>query len=130
MIVYIFIILPIIVENPESITELLKKDATLDTHLKNIYVKSYDPIDISANVKIAENPDRPLPLNRKILEFQEFGYSEPKIVTPGRITLRQVLKLISKHQANPKAWDNTKEALNYNISEENLSKFYKNAYNM
>lgn len=96
----------------------MKKDAVLDTHLKDVYVKSYDPIQIDE--KIVETSDRSLPLNKRSIEFQEFGHLEPGIVPPGRITLRQVLKLLSTYQINPKSWDVDKEALNCNISRESI----------
>lgn len=75
------------VDNPESFQELLKKDKALDINLKNLYVKSHDP-----EIQPPEQSIRALPLNRKVIEENEFGFLEPINVTIGRCTLRQAVR--------------------------------------
>lgn len=79
------LILP--VDNPESFEVLLKKDEALDIHLKDVYVKSHDP-----EIRRSEQSTRALPLNRRIVEENEFGFLEPINITIGRCTLRQAVR--------------------------------------
>lgn len=122
----IHIIFILITENPESFNELMKKNTVLDDHLKDVYVKSYDPQEIVVSKIAEENPKRPLPLNRRMSTVPEFGFVEPAIVPPGRCTLKQVVTLLSKHQADPKSWDTIKEALDSRILEKDLGNFFRN----
>ncbi|GLV44310.1 uncharacterized protein CBL_12394 [Carabus blaptoides fortunei] len=108
----------ILQENPDSLKELLKKDTTLDTHLKDVYVKSHDPaIDIKPS---PVTPDRPLPLNRKGVEQFEFGFYEPINVAIGKCTLRQAVKFITNHQEDPSLWNSTKIAIDYKLPEDKI----------
>lgn len=57
--------------------------------------------------------------------MEELGIVEPKKVPPGRITLRNVLKLLTNRHWNPKTWDNQKEAINYNVPIELIGNLFK-----
>lgn len=70
----------------------------------------------------AENPERPLPLNRKIVEDFDYGFKEPEKVPLGRVTLRNALKFINDNQSNPKEYSAVKIANEYLLPEETVSK--------
>ena len=78
----------------------MKKDGELDSRLKNVYVTSQDPI-IADHTNRKTNPDKPMPMSRENVEFPEFGYHEPKQVSKGKLSIRQALLLISKHNQDP-----------------------------
>lgn len=89
-------------DQPEDVLRSLKeRDDLLLDRLKQVYVTSDDS---EPQQKIAENPDRPLPTNRTFVSDMVFGYTEPKCVPYGKITLKDVLQAISKHQEDPEFW--------------------------
>ena len=65
-----------------------------------------------------QNPNRPLPLSRSPGEDLEFGFTEPAIIPKGKVTLRQALKFISDHQADPKSWTAEKISSEYLLNKE------------
>jgi len=80
------------------------KDPKLDQYLKDVYVESHDPKPQNTNEQ-----SRPLPSNRENPTVPELGYREPSKVTKGKLTIRQALQLINKHQEDP--INNTPSAL-------------------
>lgn len=71
------------------------------------------------------NPNRPLPNERKPQQL-EYGYvePEPESVSPGRLSLKQALQLLSKYQLD-KAKNNVKSlAAEYNLSEKDVGEFF------
>ena len=75
------------------------KDPKLDEHLKNIYVTSREP-ELQETLQ-NKNISRPLPMNRENVTSPEMGYHEPVRVTKGRLSIRQAMELIKKHQQDP-----------------------------
>lgn len=70
----------------------------------------------------AQNPERPLPLNRRNVEDFEYGFKEPEKIPLGRVTLRNALKFINDHQSNPKEYSAIQIADEYLLPEETVSK--------
>lgn len=91
--------------------------------LVHYYLFSYFIFQIPPDkVKTAPDPNRPLPQDRSNPQQPEFGFTEPKIVQKGKVTLRQALKFISDHQADPKTWTIDKIADEYLINKESIGK--------
>ncbi|KAH8407021.1 hypothetical protein KR222_004161 [Zaprionus bogoriensis] len=120
--------------DPKFVDNLNRKDAGLDTRLRDVYVTSKDRfidrvIERQTQTK-AENsiPQRPLPLERKTPEDFEYGYLEPQRVMLGRCTLRQALQFINDHQLDPETWTAKKIAEEYKLKEphvENILQYFK-----
>ncbi|KAG7157242.1 NDUFAF4-like [Homarus americanus] len=89
---------------PEEMTrQLEERDDHLLDRLKKVYVQSVDP-EPQTQPQIPENLDRPLPTDRTVLPDLDFGFYEPKSVPYGKITLRDAVDAISKHQQDPELW--------------------------
>ncbi|XP_064095113.1 protein NDUFAF4 homolog isoform X1 [Macrobrachium nipponense] len=99
---------------PEEIKENLKgKDKELLERLRTVYVTSKD---VTPEIKISsETPNRPLPVDRKTMEDPEYGFHVPARVPYGKITLRDALQAISKHQEDPQLWTAKKISYEYKI---------------
>lgn len=82
---------------------------------ENIY-----PTQIDYGIKRKQKLDeeKALPLDRNTPEDFEFGYMEPKRITPGHFTLRQALKFITDHQSEPEKWTAAKIAEEYKLKPE------------
>ena len=78
-------------ENTEIVEE--KKNTSLDDNLRKVFVTSHDEA-FPKN----ENPNKPLPRSRENVESPELGYQEPNVVTKGKLSIRQALLLIGRHQ--------------------------------
>ncbi|XP_017769493.1 PREDICTED: protein NDUFAF4 homolog isoform X2 [Nicrophorus vespilloides] len=100
-------------DHPDIVEESRKKHHVLDKHLKDIYVISND-----AEVIKEQDPNKPLPTDRKPVEDFEYGVKQPTIVPHGKITLKQALEFISQHQNNPAVWTSSKISDDYLLSEE------------
>lgn len=113
--------------DPNLADKLDKKDAGLDDRLKNVYVTSYGrPEDDITKEKIAKrNKDRPLPQDRKMVEFYEMGFKEPVKVKYGNTTLRDTINFVSAHQINPEEVTAAKIALEYKMKEEDVGTILK-----
>jgi NADH dehydrogenase [ubiquinone] 1 alpha subcomplex assembly factor 4 len=70
-----------------------KKDETLSSRLKEVYVTSHDVVP-----GIPIGKEKPLPSERKNVLQPEFGYEEPARITKGKLSIRQALILIGRHQ--------------------------------
>ena len=82
-------------EFPEGLSqELNEKDEELLKKLKSVYVTSHDP---SPPELKKENPLRPLPKVREYQGSPEMGYTEPDMISKGKISMRQALLMIGKH---------------------------------
>lgn len=115
--------------DPNLDDKLDKKDPGLDSRLKDVYVTSYGKPedDITREVQ-KQNPDRPLPQDRKLVEEFDFGFKEPDKVSYGRTTLRHAVNFISAHQMNPDEVTASTIALEYKLKEEdvqNILKYFK-----
>lgn len=113
-------------EFPEAIEESMKKDPELDTRLKQVFVTSSHEIDQNR----ATNPERPLPMNTKAVDYFELGFKEKKAneIASGKCSLRQAIQFIGDHKLNPHEHTPDKIALEYNMKVEdvkNLLEYYK-----
>lgn len=66
------------------------------------------------------NSSHSLPQDRRPLEETEFGYTEPMMIPQGRFTLKQAMKFITDHHADPNTWTATAIAKEYNINQDKL----------
>ncbi|KAF2891868.1 hypothetical protein ILUMI_14304 [Ignelater luminosus] len=113
-------------ENPSAFQESLAKDTGLDKHLKDVYVTSHDPLPQPPAA--SSSAERPLPLDRTAVPESEFGFREPSKVPYGRVTLRNALKFIGRHQTKPIEYPISRIAEEYKLSEEtvqNIVKYFK-----
>ncbi|KAH8271334.1 hypothetical protein KR018_007165 [Drosophila ironensis] len=124
--------------DPTFVDKLNKKDASLDSRLKDVYVTSQDRFiarvqERHASEAAAEKQEkRVLPADRKTPQDFEYGYKEPAHITPGRCTLRQALKFINDHQLEPETWTAKKIAEEYKLKEphvDNILLYFK-TFNM
>lgn len=107
--------------DPELDDKLDKKDSGLDKRLKDVYVISHGkPEDDITKNKIVENPNRPLPEDRTMVEDFEYGFKEPSRVTYGRTTLRHAINFITAHQSNPEEFTVAKIAEEYKLKEDDV----------
>ncbi|XP_048001003.1 protein NDUFAF4 homolog [Leguminivora glycinivorella] len=110
--------------DPNLDEKLDKKDLGLDTRLKNVYVTSHGkPEDDITREK--QNPDRPLPQDRGIVQDFDYGFKEPERVKYGHTTLRNAVEFISAHQIDPKEVTVGKIALQYKLKEEDVENILK-----
>lgn len=94
-----------------------------------MYVTSTDPvINTNKPEKMKESLERPLPLNRKLVEQFEFGFHEPLKIPVGSCTLRQILKFLTSHMEDPVTWNSTKIAIEYKIPEDTIRKITHHLY--
>ena len=63
---------------------------------------------------------RKLPEVRKFQKDPEFGFEEPEHIPVGKVTLRQALQFIVKHQEEPQKYTAEKLAQDYKIDTEKL----------
>ncbi|CAG9766726.1 unnamed protein product [Ceutorhynchus assimilis] len=89
---------------PEVFEESLKKNETLDKHLKDVFVTR---TDVPFQPQQPINPSRPLPQDKSQPEQFLFGHKEPDDdkIPLGKTTLRNTLKFISQHQKDPTKYD-------------------------
>ncbi|XP_026750411.1 protein NDUFAF4 homolog [Galleria mellonella] len=112
--------------DPHLEEKLDKKDPGLDSRLRDVYVTSFGrPEDDITREKRTQNPDRPLPQDRRIPGEYEYGFKEPEKVKYGHTTLRDVLTFISAHQTNPTEVTASKIALEYKMREDDVEKILK-----
>lgn len=105
------------VEYPHILQEQSKRDSKLDDRLKQVFVRSYDPI-----VEEPTSSSHSFPQDRRPFEETEFGYTEPVMIPQGRFTLKQAIKFITDHQANPNTWTPEAIAKEYNITQDKIEK--------
>lgn len=104
---------------PHILEDQYRKDLKLDDRLKQVFVHSYDPVAVE---EPTVNRSHSLPQVRKPPEETEFGYVEPAMIPQGRFTLKQAVKFIADHEANPNTWTAAAIAKEYNINQDNLEK--------
>lgn len=102
---------------------LVKKDNLLLDRLKSVYVTSEDVVPQHSATK--DNPERPLPSDRSYVGDPDFGYFEPKVVPYGRVTLRDAVEAITRHQEDPILWTPRRLALEYRLSIELTEKMLR-----
>ena len=95
-----------------------KKDPGLDDRLKNIYIRSYDPL--AAEIK--DHPDKPLPLLTKSGEEFEYGYWEPREAREGKCMLRTALQFMADHTNDPVNHTPKKIAETYKLDVKDVGK--------
>ncbi|XP_068219468.1 NADH dehydrogenase [ubiquinone] 1 alpha subcomplex assembly factor 4 [Palaemon carinicauda] len=99
---------------PEATKEgLIAKDKELLERLRTVYVSSKD-VTPETNIS-PEMPSRPLPADRNFTEDPEYGFHIPAKVPYGKITLRDAMEAISKHQQDPQLWTAKKVSYEYKI---------------
>ncbi|XP_070490558.1 protein NDUFAF4 homolog [Chironomus tepperi] len=111
-------------DHPEIIEQAGKKDSGLDDRLKQVFVTSSHEIE----QKRVINPDRPLPTNKQFAGFFELGYLEPETITPGKVTLKQILQFLGDHRLHSDEWTAEKIALEYKLKLEDVKimlEYYK-----
>ncbi|KAG5672583.1 hypothetical protein PVAND_002699 [Polypedilum vanderplanki] len=111
-------------EHPEIIEETSKKNKELDDRLKSIFVKSSHEVDQKRNL----NPERPLPTNKEFVGYFELGYKESDFITPGKVTLKQIIQFLGDYQLHPDEWTVERIALEYKLSLEDAAdmvEYYK-----
>nr|XP_022921279.1 protein NDUFAF4 homolog [Onthophagus taurus] len=112
---------------PEEFKKALEKDDGLDKRLKDVFIRSHDPM-VKHESQGTTNPDRPLPTSRTYVDSGDYGFYEPKKVPLGRVTLRNVVKFISDHQSDKKTFSASKIAEQYLLPEDttnHILKYYK-----
>ncbi|XP_068625074.1 protein NDUFAF4 homolog [Battus philenor] len=111
---------------PDLDEKLDKKDNALDERLKTVYVTSHGrPEDDITREKIKQNPNRPLPQDRKQVEDFEMGWKEPERIPYGRTTLRNTLEFLESHQLNPEEVTASKIAFEYKLKQEDVESILK-----
>ncbi|KAK4310036.1 hypothetical protein Pmani_018369 [Petrolisthes manimaculis] len=88
-------------QSAETKRKLEVKDDLLLERLRDVYVTSQD---VMPKQQIKSSPNRPLPADRTMHVDPEYGYFEPRNVPYGKITLKDAVQVISKHQENPDMW--------------------------
>ncbi|EDV94749.1 protein NDUFAF4 homolog [Drosophila grimshawi] len=120
--------------DPTFVDKLNRKDASLDTRLKDVYVTSKDQFiqrvleRQAAADKLDSKLLRKLPLERTTPDDFEYGYLEPIRVAIGRCTLRQALQFINDHQLDPEEWTAKRIAEQYKLKEahvDNILHYFK-----
>lgn len=111
--------------DPQLVEKLSQKNEPLDSRLKQVFVTSQREI-LNAGGQAA--PEKSMPLNRTAPEDFEFGYQESARTPTGKVTMRNVLKFLGEHQAQPEEFPAARIATDYGLPEEqveNILKHYK-----
>ncbi|GFG30075.1 hypothetical protein Cfor_06140 [Coptotermes formosanus] len=103
---------------PHILEEQSRRDSKLDDRLKQVFVRSYDPIVEEPTSSSSHS----LPQDRRSFEETEFGYTEPVMIPQGRVTLKQAIKFITDHQTNPNTWTPEAIAKEYSITQDKIEK--------
>lgn len=114
-------------EHPDLDDKLDKKDPGLDDRLKNVYVTSRGrpEDDVTRELRAKQSKNRPLPQDRKVVEFFEMGFKDPDRVKYGNTTLRDAINYIQAHQINPEEVTVAKIALGYKMREDDVASILK-----
>ncbi|XP_014252576.1 protein NDUFAF4 homolog [Cimex lectularius] len=109
---------------------LLMKNEQLDENLKQVYVKSFDPVVQPANKygKPSEKM-RKLPVSRSCNSNHIFSYLEPDSVPEGKLSLSQAMKMITSHQEDPHKFNPAFLSQQYNVpinDIENILTYFSN----
>ncbi|XP_067134648.1 protein NDUFAF4 homolog [Centruroides vittatus] len=85
---------PVVRESKEQWTGLLDR-------LKSVKITSYDPVKEESK----KDDGKVLPQNKSYVKSSEYGVFEATSVPQGKISLRQVIEFLNKHQTDPNLWN-------------------------
>jgi len=114
---------------PEVADSAVKKNDELHNRLRSVFVTSNDP-EIVENTDTSTSDFRPLPMDRNQYsqEFVPGHLRTEKIVPRGKVTLEQVVDLLTKHKETDGTYDNCAAADQYRINPttaENTLKYFQ-----
>lgn len=121
--------------NPDLGIEMKRKDQTLHSHLKEVYVTSQDPKSMEPTDEHTHtdkkkiHPDRPLPLDRSAGKSEVFIPGLHRIdkrkSIRGKVTIEEAMTLLTDHATKPEV--HTVEALSnaYRLNPEILEEVVK-----
>lgn len=75
------------------------------------------------DIKQEQNPNRPLPVDRKQVQPFLYGIQQPKKVSLGKTTLGDALEFLTKYQGDPKNYNAKKISEQYFLAEDTVSKY-------
>uniref|UniRef100_T1IZL8 NADH dehydrogenase [ubiquinone] 1 alpha subcomplex assembly factor 4 n=1 Tax=Strigamia maritima TaxID=126957 RepID=T1IZL8_STRMM len=82
------------------------------SRLKQVYVKSEGP---SASDSETDASKRKLPKTRGAYSDPEYGFFEPEVIPTGKISMRQAIELLIRHQDDPDKWTAQMVAKEYKL---------------
>ncbi|XP_023023345.1 NADH dehydrogenase [ubiquinone] 1 alpha subcomplex assembly factor 4 [Leptinotarsa decemlineata] len=109
-------------EFPDVYAKSLQKDEKLDKHLKDIFVTSHDP---NIAHKLEQNPERPLPTDRKAVETFLYGVKQSEKIPLGKVSLATALEFITNHQGDPRKYSAKKISEDCLLPEEKVNSILK-----
>jgi len=97
--------------------------------LKKVYVTSEDPV---VHASDSESEKKKRPKSKEYLEEPEYGYMEPEVIPKGKLSMRQAVELITRHQSEPERWNADLIAKEYRLDLGITQKvlFYYRAYEL
>ncbi|XP_006004932.1 NADH dehydrogenase [ubiquinone] 1 alpha subcomplex assembly factor 4 [Latimeria chalumnae] len=101
--------------HPEASTEIHRKDEQLLSLLKNVYVKSKDPLEKKLEgdeQTVVKDHDR---LPKSVVKHDLFGILDVKTVPKGKLSIVEALTILSNYKRSPKTWTAEKIAEEYSL---------------
>ncbi|KAK2714921.1 NADH dehydrogenase [ubiquinone] 1 alpha subcomplex assembly factor 4-like [Artemia franciscana] len=99
-------------ESEDAFKEDTKKDAKVSEMAKNILI-STEEMKTSPSSHKQDHDTRPRDTKR--YDEPEFGYTIPEKVSPGKLSIKQLLVLLSERSSDPKQWTEENLSNKYNI---------------
>ncbi|CAH1406169.1 unnamed protein product [Nezara viridula] len=95
----------------------MRKDAVLNEYLKKVFVVSHDQV-VDDRFKKPSDKAR-LPTERTTPVSPELGYIEPINIPKGKVTLKQLMEVLTHHREHPEVYTVERISDQYKISNEN-----------
>ncbi|RXG57301.1 Protein NDUFAF4-like protein [Armadillidium vulgare] len=102
--------------------DLFETDKELLKRLEEVYVTSHDTW---VGQKDSLGKSRPLPVDKETVADKPYGYSEPRKISYGKTTLKNVLTFMTDHNQSPEEWNSTKISEKFKLEKENVDHILK-----
>lgn len=79
------------------------------------FIKNLTGIYVTSKGNNPTVRQKTLPVDREAPEESAFGYEEPKVIPPGKASLRQILEFVANHSKEPDIYTAEKIAKDYKL---------------
>ncbi|XP_058422585.1 NADH dehydrogenase [ubiquinone] 1 alpha subcomplex assembly factor 4 [Diceros bicornis minor] len=108
--------------HPEIKGEIGRKDDKLLSLLKDVYVKSKDPL---SSVQVKDAGTRQEPKEFRLPKGHHFDMLNVKNIPKGKISVAEALTLLNNHKLYPETWTAEKIAQEYYLEQKDVNSLLK-----
>lgn len=108
--------------HPEIKGEVARKDDTLLSFLKDVYVESKDPV---SSVQVKDAGTRREPKEFRLVKGQDFNMMSIKNIPKGKISIVEAMTLLNNHKLHPETWTAEKIAEEYCLEQKDVKSLLK-----